>query len=222
MKIPRGFEIEGAAKGEYLLHIKCNIYGQVQAGRVWNKYLVGKLTDIGFKQSMVDKSVIFCGNVIYALYMDDSILASPDDDELDKVICDMQSTGLELTEEGNLSDFLGVNIDRRADGTVHLMQPQLLIKFCTNCNWREKMSQQNRRPQWLAKFLRETFMENVTMTPFIIVQSLEDSTIWKSVQDWTFLVLCINACAFQLTPSGHMQMRSDGLEDTFLLQETKG
>ena len=126
MKIRRGFEIEGAAKNEYLLHIKRNIYGQVQAGRVWNKYLVGKLTDIGFKQSMVDESVIFRGNVIYALYTDDSILAGPDDDELDKVIRDMQSTGLELTEEGDLSDFLGVNIDRKADGTVHLTQPQLM------------------------------------------------------------------------------------------------
>ena len=126
MKIPRGFEIEGAAKDEYLLHIKCNIYGQVQAGRVWNKYLVGKLTDIGFKQSMVDKSIIFCGNVIYALYMDDSILASPDDDELNKVIRDMKSTGLELTKEGDLSDFLGVNINRKVDGTIHLKQPQLI------------------------------------------------------------------------------------------------
>ena len=126
MKIPRGFEIEGAAKDEYLLHIICNIYGQVQAGQVWNKYLVGKLTDIGFKQSMVDKSVIFCGNVIYALYMDDSILAGPDNDELDKVICDMKSPGLELTEEGDLSDFLGVNIDRKADGIIHLTQLQLI------------------------------------------------------------------------------------------------
>ena len=129
MKIPRGFEIEGPAKDEYLLHIKHNIYGQVQAGQVWNKYLVGKLTDIGFKQSMVDESIIFRGsNVIYALYMDDSILAGPDDDELNKVICNMKSTGLELTEEGDLSDFLGVNIDRKAD---------------------------DRCPQWLAKFLEK-------------------------------------------------------------------
>ena len=49
MKIPRGFEIEGAAKEEYLLHIRCNINGQLEAGRVWNKYLVSKLMDIGFK-----------------------------------------------------------------------------------------------------------------------------------------------------------------------------
>ena len=34
--------------------------------------------------------------------------------------------GLELTKEGYLSDFLGVNIDRKADSTIYLMQPQLI------------------------------------------------------------------------------------------------
>ena len=68
------------------------------------------------------KASSFRGNVIYALYTGDSILAGPDDNELNKVICNMKSTGLELTKEGNLSDFLGVNIDRKADGTIHLMQ----------------------------------------------------------------------------------------------------
>ena len=84
MKIPRGFEIEGAAKDEHLLHIWCSIYGQVQAGRVWDKYLVSKLMDIGFKCSMVDESIFFRGKVMYALCTDDSILTGPNDDKLDQ------------------------------------------------------------------------------------------------------------------------------------------
>ena len=116
MKIPRGFEIEGAAKDEYLLHTRCNIYGQVQAGRVWNEYLVSKLMDIGFKHSMVDENIF---KVIYTLYADDSILAGPNDDKLNQIIHDMKSAGLELTKEGDLSDFLGVNNDRKVDGQNH-------------------------------------------------------------------------------------------------------
>ena len=96
LEIPRGFEIEVAAKDEYLLHIRCNIYGLIEGGRVWNKYLVSKLMDIGFKCSMVDESIFFCGKVIYTLYTDNSILAGPNNDELDQVIHDMESTGLEL------------------------------------------------------------------------------------------------------------------------------
>ena len=78
------------------------------------------------------QSIFFHGKVIYTLYTDDSILAGPNDDELNQVICDMKSTSLELTEEGDLSDFLGVNIDRNVDGTIHLMQPQLINQILHN------------------------------------------------------------------------------------------
>jgi len=38
----------------------------------------------------------------------------------------MRSVGLESTIEGDISDFLGVNIQRHKDGTVHLTQPHLI------------------------------------------------------------------------------------------------
>lgn len=126
MKIPRGFEIKGTEKDEYLLHIRKNIYGAVQAGRVWNKHLVDRLTSIGFVTSKIDDSVFYKGNAVYILYTDDSILAGPDEQELADIIKEMQSTGLELTEEGDISDFLGVNIERQDDGTIHLTQPHLI------------------------------------------------------------------------------------------------
>jgi hypothetical protein len=40
MKVPEGFKIEGGGDPkDYVLQINRNIYGQKQAGRVWNKYL---------------------------------------------------------------------------------------------------------------------------------------------------------------------------------------
>jgi len=60
------------------------------------------------------------------LYTDDSILVGPDDDELDAIINDMQNAGLKLTADGKMDDFLGVNIDRKDDGTIHLTQPRLI------------------------------------------------------------------------------------------------
>jgi len=38
----------------------------------------------------------------------------------------MKHAGLDLTVEGDISDFLGVNIQRHEDGTVHLTQPYLI------------------------------------------------------------------------------------------------
>ena len=38
----------------------------------------------------------------------------------------MKKAGLDLTVEGDISDFLGINIQRHKDGTVHLTQPHLI------------------------------------------------------------------------------------------------
>ncbi len=66
------------------------------------------------------------GKAIYILYMDDSILTGPNLKELDKIIEDMKQVGLELTIKGDISDFLGINIQCHKDRTVHLTQPHLI------------------------------------------------------------------------------------------------
>ena len=63
---------------------------------------------------------------MYVLYTDDSIIAGPDPKEIDLVIKEIQQVGLDITVEGTLEDFLGVNISRKADGTIHLTQPHLI------------------------------------------------------------------------------------------------
>ena len=65
MNIPKGFEVEGAKKGEYVFKIKKDTYGQKQAGRVWNKHLCAKLEKVGFKQSITDECVFYKEDMIY-------------------------------------------------------------------------------------------------------------------------------------------------------------
>ena len=81
---------------------------------------------VGFKQSKVDECVFYKGNVIYVLYTDDSIIAGPDEKELNRVVEEIKQAGLNVTVEGDLEDFLGVNIQRRKDGSVKLSQPHLI------------------------------------------------------------------------------------------------
>ena len=110
-----------------LLKLKQNVYGQPQSGRVWNNYLNEILTKkVGFVRSKVDECVYYRGNVMYVLYTDDSILAGPDKAEIDKAIEDIKAAKLNITVEGDLQDFLGVNINRKEDGTIHLTQPHLV------------------------------------------------------------------------------------------------
>ena len=127
MKIPKGYQMENADTSKYVLEIKRNIYGQVQAGRVWNDYLTDKLVHkLGFKQSQTDKCMFYRGKTIYLLYTDDSILAGPDQQEIDKIIREIRSIGLNITVEGNIQDFLGINITRKEDGSIHMHQPHLI------------------------------------------------------------------------------------------------
>ena len=125
MKIPAGFEVDGNEK-DYVLQLHKNVYGQKQAGRVWNEYLHEKLLQIGFIQSKYDECVYFRGRVMYVLYTDDSILAGPEATKVDQAIIDIQNAGLNITVEGDLQDFLGVNITKNDDGTVTLTQPYLI------------------------------------------------------------------------------------------------
>jgi len=107
MQIPKGVKINGP--GKWALRVHKNIYGQKQAGRVWNQHLVDKLVKkVGFKQSEHNECVFYCGNVMCALHTDDSILAGQDKKELQQVIADIKKAGPDVTEEGDIEDFLGV------------------------------------------------------------------------------------------------------------------
>ena len=126
MKIPKGFTIDTGNPKDYVLSIKKNIYGQKQAGRVWNKHLVHKLQLAGFTQSAIDECVFYQGNCIYMLYTDDSILAGPTDTELDHIVAKMKNVGLDLTVDNAVDEFLGVKISPRPNGEYELTQPQLI------------------------------------------------------------------------------------------------
>jgi Reverse transcriptase (RNA-dependent DNA polymerase). len=85
------------------------------------------VNEVRFKHSEVDECIFYRGNVLYVLYTDDSILAGPDKNEIDKVVKMIQDTGLNITIEGNLQDFLGINIKKREnDGSINLTQPHLI------------------------------------------------------------------------------------------------
>jgi hypothetical protein len=88
MKMPLGITDE---PGEWALRVK---YLRPETRRKY-VYLIDKLVnEIGFTQSRHDECVFYRGNVIYLLYTDDSILAGPDEDELNDVVEDIKAAGL--------------------------------------------------------------------------------------------------------------------------------
>ena len=64
--------------------------------------------------------------VMYALYIDDSILGAPTRHELDKAIKAINDAKLQITLEGDLADFLGVKIERKSPKEIIFTQPHLI------------------------------------------------------------------------------------------------
>ena len=131
MKLPKGLKIQGAQRSTHVLKLKKNIYGQKQAGRVWNKHLCQGLTNIGFKSSKVDDCVYYRGNVIFAFFVDDGLWFSPDAEAIDQAIKNLINgkkvgTKFDIEDRGDVTDYLGTNFEKLPDGRVLLSQPHLI------------------------------------------------------------------------------------------------
>ena len=144
MQVPKGMTVPSGNPKDYVLQIKRNVYGQKQAARVWNQYLVGKLTSptIGFTQSRFDECVFYKKDMIYILYTDNSIIAGSDKQAIDQTISAIKKSGLDITIEGDIRDFLGINITRHKD-SYEMTQSQLIKSILNELH----LSKENVKPK---------------------------------------------------------------------------
>jgi hypothetical protein len=112
---------------KHLLRLKKNLYGLKDAGLTWFEFICKGLTSekIGFKQSTTDPCLFIKDNVLLTLYVDDAAIFSPDKAAIDKVIRLLQEN-YDLTDEGELKDYLGVRIEKLKDGSVKMHQKRII------------------------------------------------------------------------------------------------
>ena len=63
---------------------------------------------------------------MYILYTDYSILVGPNKREINEIINEIKDAKLDITKEGDIQDFLGINIERNKNGTIKLSRPHLI------------------------------------------------------------------------------------------------
>ena len=137
MEIPKGYTISKGDPKDYVLEILANTYGARQAPRVWYQYLKSKLMKAKWKQSKWFPIIFYKTGVLYVLYVDDSIIIGATDKVLDDEIKLLQRQQLQLTVEGNLEDFLGVNITKINDSTFHLHQAHQINNLIKDLHLKE-------------------------------------------------------------------------------------
>ncbi len=113
------------------MKLEKNIYGQKQAGPVWNSFLVDKLMSLGFTPSLINNCIFSRDDIIFMVYMDDGIFLGNNDSKLQDAIKEIQDSGLNIEDQGHPADYVGVNIKKLQDGSYEFTQ-RALIKVIIN------------------------------------------------------------------------------------------
>jgi len=129
MKFSYGIRTKRGTTRSHVLKLMKNLHGQKQEGRVWFQHLAFKLRDIDFQQSAIDECVFYRRNFVFIFYVHDNIFTSSDPKEIDKAIQELKDAGLDLEDQGNIADYLGINFNYGKDGTITMPQPQLMRRL---------------------------------------------------------------------------------------------
>ena len=128
MWLPQSYKRNGMIRKTHALKLICNVYGQKQAGRVWNKYMDQGMHEIGFMPSKFDPCLYYRGSVIFLVYIDDCIVFGPDDQSVNRVVTNLRTCSQCFTihDQTDIGDFLGVQVQKQDDGFIKLTPPQLI------------------------------------------------------------------------------------------------
>jgi hypothetical protein len=126
MELPTGIHTKHGNSKDHILKLLANIYWQKQAGCMRNSYLVTKLWEINFKQSLIDDCVFYWDEVIFIVYVDNGIFLGPSDQQLHDIINKLHSLKLSIEDQGHLADYFGVSIKKLKNGIIKLTQRALI------------------------------------------------------------------------------------------------
>eukprot|EP00804_Cyclotella_cryptica_P027195 CCRYP_017175-RA/>CCRYP_017175-RA protein AED:0.30 eAED:0.40 QI:0/-1/0/1/-1/1/1/0/164 len=96
--------------------------------------MVDKLSKIGVQQSLINKCVFYCDNIIYIVYVDDGLFLGNDDDNLSLIIERLHDSGLNFEDQGHPADYAGVFIKKTHDGTYEFTQQALIDAIIDDVN----------------------------------------------------------------------------------------
>jgi hypothetical protein len=67
--------------------------------------------------------------VAFVVYVDDAIIISPDRGKIKEVLDQLTLEGFDVKDEGNLTNYLGIKIQKLDDGSISMTQPGLIDRI---------------------------------------------------------------------------------------------
>ena len=137
MELPSRIDLGvGSEKRAYVLELKSSLYGLKQSSANWYDCLKKGLERRGFKESKSDPCVFIKKGMIILTYVDDCILISDKTEMLEQFMTSLKNgiEKFEVTDEGPLDKYLGVEIEKLKDNEFILRQPFLIQRILTLLN----------------------------------------------------------------------------------------
>jgi hypothetical protein len=122
MELPTGNHTKHGNFKDHILKLLANIYGQKQAGCLWNSYLITNLREINFKQSLIDDCIFYRDSIIFIVYVDDEIFLGPLDQQLRDIINELHDLKLSIEDQGHPTDHVGVSIKKLKNSVIESTQ----------------------------------------------------------------------------------------------------
>lgn len=100
------------------------IYGLKQSGRAWNLELARQLSEMGYEQSYIDRTIFFNqkSGIWICVYVDDMLIVAREMSELDQFKKQFESK-FKMTDHGAIKQFLNMHIDYDRDhGSMWISQ----------------------------------------------------------------------------------------------------
>jgi hypothetical protein len=120
---PIGFNDKN--KPNYVCKLNKALYGLKQSARQWQLFLTNILVKLGFKNCISDTAIFINEKepIILAVHVDDILVFAKNKGLVDNLFSNLQSTKLEVSNLGELNEFLGIEINRdRAKKLITLTQ----------------------------------------------------------------------------------------------------
>lgn len=108
------------------MKLKKNLYGLKQANDNWHNLLKVELIKKGLNQSEYKHCLFLKDGIICRVYVDDTLFFAKDNNVINTHISQLKKLVFELTEEGDVTAFLGVKVKKDENGVITMTQTGLV------------------------------------------------------------------------------------------------
>ncbi|KRZ71003.1 Retrovirus-related Pol polyprotein from transposon TNT 1-94 [Trichinella papuae] len=134
MEQPPGFEDPNK---DMVWQLKRSIYGLKQSARAWNTKATEILTAVGFRQAKADLCLYTrkepSRSMTYVLLYVDDLLIAAENEAVALTVNRQLNKYIEVKDIGEVSYYLGIQIERKSDGTFLIHQKNKIMQLLQGC-----------------------------------------------------------------------------------------